>query len=70
MKIAAFIIALAGLVTWLEPKIGFFVSYLAFFLGFYAAKKHPSVLNKVSMALGGIGFGLSLIHAVLSATMV
>ena len=69
MNIASLIIALVGLVAWLEPKIGFFVSYLAFVIGFYNSKKQPSKLAKISMTLGVVGFVLSLVHLILSVTI-
>ena len=67
MNIGALIIGALGLVAWIDPKIGFFVGYLAFFLGFIAYRKNKtSKLSKAAMIVGGIGFGLSLINCLLT----
>ena len=69
MKILSFVIGLAGLVTWLEPRLGFFVSYLAFFLSFMQYRKQPSRFLLVSCVLGVVGFVLSLVHLVMTLTV-
>ncbi len=63
MKYIALIVGILSLIASLDPKIGFFVGYLAFFLGYVVLRKdRDSKLAKASMILGGIGFGLSLVH--------
>ena len=69
MKILSFVIGLAGLVAWLEPRLGLFVSYLAFFLSFLMYRKQPSRILLVSCILGVVGFVLSLVHLVVTVTV-
>jgi len=69
MNISALIIGIFGLVAWLEPKLGFFVSYLAVFLTYLARRKSPSGIQIVSAVIGVSGFALSLIHLILSVTL-
>ena len=69
MNIVALIIGILGLVAWLEPKIGFIVSYLAFFLGFCGYRKNSSRLALASVIIGLVGFAMSVVHLVLTVTV-
>ena len=67
MNIIALIIGALGLITWIFPKIGFFMGYLGFFLGYIAYRKDKtSKLSKAAMIVGAIGFGLSLINTLIA----
>ncbi len=67
MNIVALIVGVLSLVAWLDPKIGFFVGYLAIFLGYVAFRKDKtSKLSKAAMIVGAVGFGLSLINCLLT----